>query len=172
LVFDEIQTGLCRTGSWLGFHQTTVEPDVYTLGKAIANGLPLSACVAREPVASAFQKGDHASTMMGGPAVCAGALEVLRIMEDEGLAGAAAAKGRRLADGLFSLPGVSGVRGRGLLLAAELAGGRSTEVVEAALGAGLVVNAVTPTALRLAPPLVVTQDEIDRAVHILGMVLS
>src|SRR5206468_4214875 len=81
LIFDEVQTGLCRTGSWLGFQQTPVDPDVYTLGKAIANGLPLSACVAREPVASAFQRSDHATTMMGGPVVCRAALECLRIME-------------------------------------------------------------------------------------------
>lgn len=171
LVFDEIQTGLCRTGSWLGFQETSVEPDIYTLGKAIANGLPLSACVAREPVASAFQHGDHATTLGGGPVVCCAAIQVLRIMEVEDLAKAARDKGERLAEGLFGLPGVSHVRGRGLLLAAELHAGGARDVCERALAAGLVANPVTETAVRFAPPLVVTHEEIDEAVHVLGKVL-
>lgn len=177
LIFDEIQTGLCRTGSWLGFQSAAgpespvIEPDVYTLGKAIANGLPLSACVAREPVASAFKPGDHATTMMGGPAICAAALAVLRIMEEDDLREAARVKGEHLAGALAALPGVTEVRGRGLLLAAELHEANAAEVVEAALNAGLVVNAVTPSALRLAPPLVVTDEDIEEAVNILGKVL-
>jgi acetylornithine aminotransferase len=172
LLFDEVQTGLCRTGSWLGFQQTPVEPDVYTLGKAIANGLPLGACVANEPAASAFQKGDHATTMGGGPVMCRAALAVLGVMEKENLAQAAVTKGAHLAAALYGVPGVSNVRGRGLLLATELEDGNSVEVAAAALNAGLVVNPVTPTALRFAPPLVVTEDEIEEAAHILTKVLS
>jgi predicted acetylornithine/succinylornithine family transaminase len=172
LILDEVQTGLCRTGSWLGFQQTPIEPDIYTLGKAIANGLPLSACVAREPVASTFEKGDHATTMMGGPVVCAAALEVLRIMEQDDLNSAAVEKGERLAEALFGLSGVTSVRGRGLLLAAELHGADATDVAARALDAGLVCNAVTTTAIRFAPPLVVTDDDIDEGVRIFGKVLA
>jgi predicted acetylornithine/succinylornithine family transaminase len=172
LILDEVQTGLCRTGSWLGFQQGAIEPDIFTLGKGIANGLPLGACVARELVAAAFHKGDHATTMGGGPAMCAAGLAVLRIMENEDLGKAARDKGAHLAEALDGLPGVSSVRGRGLLVGAELAQGDAAPVCARALDAGLVVNPVTPSALRVAPPLVVTDDEIDEAVRILAKVMS
>ncbi|HEX9774882.1 MAG TPA: acetylornithine transaminase [Actinomycetota bacterium] len=176
LVFDEVQTGLGRTGTWFGFQHAGVEPDIVTLAKALGAGLPIGACVAREEVAAAFGPGDHATTFGGGPVVCSAALAVLDVIESEGLVERSAALGallvERLREATASNPHVREVRGLGLLVAVELDGPWAAAAVSAALGRRLVVNNVTPTAVRLAPPLVVSEEQIERAVEILAGVLA
>ena len=171
LVIDEVQTGLGRTGRWFGFQHDGVRPDVVTMAKALGNGVPIGACWARSEVAAAFEPGDHATTFGGQPLAAAAARAVLAVMEAEDVPARATRAGARLWAGLAALPGVAAVRGAGLLLAAELTTRPSREAAAAALDAGLLVNPVTPTALRLAPSLLVTDDEIDEAVSILGSVL-
>jgi len=168
---DEVQTGLGRTGQWFGFEHFGVRPDVVTMAKALGNGVPIGACWARAEVADAFVPGDHATTYGGQPLAAAAARAVLAVMEREDVPAQARRAGARLQDGLAGLPGVVGVRGLGLLLAAELDGHDAREVAAAALDAGLVVNGVSATALRLAPSLLVTDDEIDDALSILEGIL-
>jgi predicted acetylornithine/succinylornithine family transaminase len=166
LVMDEVQTGLGRTGRWFGFEHAGVRPDVVTLAKALGNGVPIGACWARDEVAAAFRAGDHASTFGGQPLAARAALAVLDVMQAEDAPARARRAGERLAARLTDLPQVTAVRGWGLLLAAELAVGLdATAVARACLDAGLIVNAVTPTALRFAPPLLVTDAEIDEALE-------
>lgn len=173
LIVDEVQTGLARTGRWFAFHHEGVRPDVVTMAKALGNGVPIGATWAREEVASAFAPGDHATTFGGQPLAAAAAQAVLRVMEREDAPGRAATSGRLLTRALRDLAPVQEVRGRGLLLAAELGPGADAKGAAArALEAGLVVNAVSDTALRLAPSLLVSHSEIDDAVAILEKVLS
>jgi acetylornithine/succinyldiaminopimelate/putrescine aminotransferase len=173
LMIDEVQTGLGRTGRWFGFQHAGVEPDVVTVAKALGNGVPIGACWAKAGVAGAFRPGDHATTYGGQPLATAAAEAVLAELERIDAPARARAAGARLSAGLAALPGVVGVRGMGLLLAAELDPSLDAGTVAgSALSAGLVVNAVTTSALRLAPPLTVTDDEIDEALAILEGVLS
>ena len=173
LIVDEIQTGLARTGTWFGFEHAGIRPDIVTLAKALGNGMPIGACWARDDVAAAFGVGDHGSTYAGQPLATRAAITVLDEMERIDAPGLARKQGGRLAGALEALPGVSSVRGRGLLLAAELESGIDAKAVTAALlQRGLVANAVTPTALRFAPPLTVTDDEIDEAMNIVAAVLA
>jgi acetylornithine/N-succinyldiaminopimelate aminotransferase len=165
LILDEVQSGLGRTGAWFAFQHDGVIPDVVTMAKALGNGLPIGACWAQDAVASVFVPGDHATTFGGQPLAAAAARAVLRVMEREAVPERAHSAGERLRAGLKTLEGVTEVRGRGLLLAAELAEGiESAAVVKAALAEGLVVNGVTTTAIRLAPPLLVSDEEVDIAV--------
>jgi len=172
LILDEVQTGLGRTGKWFGFQHEGIQPDVVTMAKALGNGMPIGACWARAEVASAFVPGDHGTTFGGQPLAAAAARATLAVMEAEDVPTRATRAGARLADGLAALPGVASVRGRGLLLAAELADRPAKDVADLALERGLVVNAVTPTAVRLAPALLVTDAEIDEALAILLGCLS
>ena len=174
LLLDEVQTGLGRTGRWFGHqHAHGVRPDVVTMAKALGNGVPIGACWAREEVAVTFRPGDHATTFGGQPLVARTALAVLEVMEAEDVPARAARAGERLGVALGALPGVAEVRGAGLLLAAELAPGLDAKALETRCRErGLVVNAVTPTAIRLAPPLLVSDAEIDEAVGILGAALA
>lgn len=170
---DEVQTGLGRTGRWFGHQHFGVVPDVVTMAKALGNGMPIGACWARRDVAAAFAPGDHATTYGGQPLAASAARATLAVMRREDVPARAERAGARLTAALLGLSGVVAVRGLGLLLAAELAPGiDAREVAAAALTAGLVVNAVTPTALRLAPPLLVSDDDIDEAVHLLGAVID
>jgi predicted acetylornithine/succinylornithine family transaminase len=171
LMLDEVQTGLGRTGAWFGFQHEDVQPDVVTMAKALGNGMPIGACWARHDVAAAFVPGDHGTTYGGQPLAAAAARATLAVMEAEDVPARAARAGPRLAEGLADLAGVASTRGRGLLLAAELTDRPSKDVVAAALSRGLVVNAVTPTAVRLAPSLLVTDDEIDEALAVLEGIL-
>ncbi len=172
LMLDEVQTGLGRTGDWFGFQHEGVEPDVVTMAKALGNGMPIGACWAKADVAASFVPGDHGTTFGGQPLAAAAARAVLAIMEAEDVPARATRAGALLAGGLAALPGVISVRGRGLLLAAELDGPTARDVAAAALELGLVVNAVTPTAIRVAPSLLVTEAELDEALAVLEKVLS
>jgi predicted acetylornithine/succinylornithine family transaminase len=170
---DEVQTGLGRTGRWFGHQHLGVVPDVVTMAKALGNGVPIGACWARAEVADVFEPGDHATTYGGQPLATAAARAVLAVMEAEDVPTRATDAGATLTVGLQKLPGVADVRGLGLLVAAELVPGIDARLVAAeALERGLVVNAVTPSALRLAPSLLVTGAEIDRALAVLAAALA
>jgi len=172
MMVDEIQTGFGRTGRWFGFEHDGVRPDVVTLAKAMGNGMPVGACWARRDVAAVFEPGDHGSTYSGTAIATAAVNAVIDEMRRLDAPTLAATKGARLAADLAALPGVANVRGRGLLLAAELDDGDAPALYRRLLDAGLVTNAVTPTALRVAPPLTVSDDEIDEAVALIGKALS
>lgn len=172
LMFDEVQTGFGRTGRWFGFHHYDVKADVVCLAKAMGNGMPIGALWARADVAAAFVPGDHGSTYSGQPMATAAVRKVLEIMQRDDLANRAAAMGASLTAKLAALDGVVSVRGAGLILAAELERHNGGEVAAACLEAGLVVNGITPTALRLTPPLTVSDAEIDEALGILAAVLK
>jgi predicted acetylornithine/succinylornithine family transaminase len=161
---DEVQTGLGRCGAWFAHQRLGVVPDVVTMAKALGNGMPIGACWARRDVASCFRPGDHATTYGGQPLAAAAARSVLAVMERERVPERANRAAARITDALGGVPGVAGVRGLGLLIAVELADVPAPAVAAALLDAGVVVNAVTPTALRLAPSLLISDDEIDLAV--------
>ena len=177
LVLDEVQTGLGRTGAWFGFHHAGIRADVVTVAKALGNGIPIGAVWATKEVAAAFGPGDHGSTFAGQPVAAAAAREVLRVMEEIDAPRLARERGAELTDLLEGLPGISSVRGQGLLLGAELtpevlAERAAPQVALACLDAGLVVNGITPTALRMAPPLTVSSAELVEGTEILGEVLA
>jgi acetylornithine/N-succinyldiaminopimelate aminotransferase len=172
LMVDEVQTGLGRTGRWFGFQHAEVRPDVVTMAKALGNGVPIGACWARADLASVFEPGDHATTFGGQPLATAAARAVLATMQREDVPQRAARAGGRFRERLDALPAVTEVRGLGLLLAVELSDRDARDVNAALLAAGLVANAVTPTALRLAPSLLISDDEIDEATNIIQRVLQ
>ncbi|MCU1373731.1 MAG: argD [Actinomycetia bacterium] len=170
---DEVQTGLGRTGRWFAHQHFGVVPDVVTMAKALGNGVPIGACWARADVARAFEPGDHGTTYGGQPLAAAAARAVLAVMEAEDVPARAEKAGAHLMAALAALPAVAEVRGLGLLVAAELAEGFDSRLVAAeALRRGLVINAVTPTALRLAPSLLVSDAEIAEAVVVLAHALD
>ncbi len=172
LILDEIQTGLGRTGEWFAFHAAHLEPDVVTVAKALGNGMPVGACWATAEVAAAFGPGDHASTFGGQPLAMAAARATLAVMEEEDVCARARRAGDALATGLAELPGVRAVRGAGLLAAAELTGPFAGPAVASALEAGLLVNAVRPDAVRLAPSLLVTDGQLAEALSVLERALA
>ncbi len=172
LIIDEVQTGLGRTGTWWGYEYYGVRPDVVTMAKALGNGLPIGAVWAPADTASVWVRGDHGTTFGAGPVPAAAARAVLDEMQRLDAPASAERAGARLAQALSGLPRVAAVRGRGCLLAAELDGIDAKEVYAAALEAGLVINAPTPTALRFAPPLTISDDHIDEGVAILADVLA
>ncbi len=165
LMLDEVQTGLGRTGHWFAFQAQGLQPDVVTMAKALGNGMPVGACWARAEVAAAFGPGDHGSTFGGQPLALAAVKATLAVMESEDVCRRAREGGARLAAGLATLPGVVSVRGAGLLLAAQLEAPVAKEAAAWALDHGLLVNPVRPDAIRVAPPLLVRDDEIDAALR-------
>ena len=169
---DEVQTGLGRTGEWFGFQHFGVQPDVVTMAKALGNGVPIGACAARREVAAAFEPGDHATTFGGQPLAAAAAKAVLGEMRRLDVPALAVKAGERLRTALEPLDAVGRIRGLGLLLGVELVDRDARAVAARLLDDGLVVNAVTPTALRLAPPLTVTDAEIDEAVGMIAAALD
>ena len=172
LIIDDIQAGLGRTGQWFSWQALGLEPDIATVAKALANGLPIGACLATDRVAGAFRPGDHATTFGGGPVVCAAALAVLDEIEDRKLLENCRERSGQLRTGLELLPGVVDVRGRGLLLAAVVDSDRAAAVADAAREFGLIVNAVRPNAVRFAPPLTISAEEIEEAVERFGLALE
>ena len=177
LVMDEIQTGLGRTGRWFGYQHAGVQPDIVTMAKALGNGVPVGAVWARPAVAAAFGPGDHGSTFAGQPLALAAARAVLDTMVAMDAPAVVARLGAALTGLLEAVDGVQSVRGRGLLLAAEIseearAGRTAKDIASACLERGLVVNGVTPTALRLAPPFIVSEDQLAAGAAILAAVLE
>jgi len=173
LMVDEVQTGFARTGEWFGFQHSGVSPDVVTMAKGIGNGFPVGAIWAKREIAAVFSPGDHGSTY-AGTAIAGAAVEaVITEMKRIDAPALARTKGERLAARLSRIPEVVEVRGRGLLLAADLGAERDAKAVYLELLArGVVTNAVNASSLRFAPPITVSDDEIDEAVDALAMVLA
>jgi acetylornithine aminotransferase len=161
LWLDEVQTGVGRTGRWFAHEPSGVTPDLVTLAKGLGGGIPIGACLGLGEAGELLQPGHHGTTFGGNPVACAAALAVLRTIEDEGLLEHAEVLGRRLRDGLAADARVAEVRGEGLLIGVELVAEASADVVAVALRHGFIVNNPTPTAIRLAPPLVLTDDDAD-----------
>jgi acetylornithine/N-succinyldiaminopimelate aminotransferase len=174
LVLDEIQSGIGRTGAWFAHQAEGVTPDVLTLAKGLGGGLPIGACVGFGDSATALQAGDHGSTFGGNPIACAAALAVLETIEADGLLANVKLVGQALADGIEGVnhPLLNGVRGSGLWLAAVLTQDKAADVTTAARQAGFLVNAVQPDAVRLAPPLVLTQTEAEEFTAALPAILT
>jgi acetylornithine/N-succinyldiaminopimelate aminotransferase len=165
LIFDEIQTGIGRTGSLWAYEQTPVRPDLMTSAKALGGGMPIGACLTSPGASEVLEPGDHGSTFAGGPLASVAALAVLEIVDDAALLRSVREQGAKLREALLALDGVAAVRGRGLMLGVGLGDG----IEAAAIGTdllerGLIVNVPEPKTLRLLPPLTVDSDQIERAV--------
>jgi acetylornithine/N-succinyldiaminopimelate aminotransferase len=172
LVFDEIQTGMGRTGSLWAYEQLPVRPDVMTTAKALGGGLPVGACVTSEATMDVLEVGDHGSTFAGGPLVAAASLAAFEVIDDPDLLRRVRELGARLCDGLEGIGAVAEVRGRGLMIGARLEGADAREVATRALAEGLIVNPIGSETLRLLPPLVIAEDEVDEALEILRRMLN
>ena len=173
LMIDEVQTGYGRTGTWFGFNHYEISPDVVIMAKAMGNGMPIGATWAKREIASVFKPGDHGSTFSGTAIATSAAKATITEMQRLNAPQMASEKGAFLTSLLEKLPHVVSVRGRGLLLGVELAVGIDVKDVQSQLLTnGLVANAVTASALRLAPPLTVSEQEIREAVTILAQVLK
>ena len=173
LVFDEIQTGMGRTGSLWAYEQLSARPDVLTTAKALGGGLPAGACVTNPELGDVLEPGDHGSTFAGGPLVAAAALTALELIDDPELLRRVRELGGRLCDALRELPGVAEVRGRGLIIGVGLPEEADAGAVrDRALELGLIVNAPNPATIRMLPPLVIGEAEADEAVEILRRALG
>jgi len=175
LILDEIQTGLGRTGTLYAYQQLGIEPDIMTLAKGLASGIPIGAILAKDR-ASVFTPGEHGSTFGGNPLACAAGYATLKFILDSDIAGNANRVGQYLIDRLESLRGkfqfITDVRGCGLLVALEFNSDIADSLVMACLDRGLLVNRLKPNALRFMPPLIIGNEEVDEALSILDKVLS
>jgi acetylornithine/N-succinyldiaminopimelate aminotransferase len=159
LWLDEVQTGMGRTGRWFAHHADDVRPDIVTVAKGLGGGFPIGACIGVGAAGELLQPGNHGTTFGGNPVACAAALAVIGTIEADGLLEKVTVLGQKLRDGLAADPRVTEVRGEGLLIGLDLASDSSAEVFAAALAAGFIVNNPTPRRIRLAPPLVLTDDD-------------
>lgn len=170
LMLDEVQTGVGRTGTMWGYQQFGIEPDVMTLAKGLAGGVPIGAFLCKEE-ASVLAPGDHGSTFGGNPLACAAGTAVMRYIVDNDIPGHVQKVGAHLMDRLLGLKArheeIIDVRGRGLLAAIEFSEEKTVELLALCLERGLLLNAVSPTILRLFPALTITKGEIDEAMEIL-----
>jgi predicted acetylornithine/succinylornithine family transaminase len=173
LVFDEIQTGMGRTGSLWAWQQGPARPDVMTAAKALGGGLPVGACVTASALEGALDAGEHGSTFAGAPLAASAALAAIDVLDDPSLLRRVRELGGRLAAGMRALDAISEVRGRGLMLGAAVSDGvDARDVASRALEAGLVINVPAPGTLRLLPPLVIGDAEVDRALDVLDRCLA
>jgi acetylornithine aminotransferase len=172
LVFDCVQTGIGRTGQWFGFEHEKVQPDVITLAKGIGGGLPLGATIAYGKAAQLLEPGDHGTTFGGNPIACAAANAVLDVIESKKLMQSAKVFEKKIKKSLSAVPGVSEVRGRGLLLGIELRTPMAKKVAAAMLDAGIVVNAANEKTIRIAPPLIVTMTQVEKFISVFKKVMK
>jgi acetylornithine aminotransferase len=175
LIFDEVQTGMGRTGTLFAYEQLGVQPDIMTLAKGLGGGVPIGACLATAPVAKAFGPGSHASTFGGNPLACAAALAVLRVLLEGRILDQARRMGEYLGKGLSECKDrhhkIRDVRGLGLLQGMEVEIDART-VVEDCLKRGLLINATGEHVLRFVPPLIIAQPEIDRLLDVLSHIFD
>lgn len=174
LVLDEVQTGMGRTGTFFAHQHDGITPDVVTLAKGLGGGLPIGACLAIGPAADLMTPGLHGSTFGGNPVCAAAALAVLRVLAEENLVRHAEVLGKSLRHGIEALghPLIDHVRGRGLLCGVALTAPRAKDAEAAARGAGFLVNAAAPDVIRLAPPLIITDAQVDGFVAALPGILD
>ena len=175
LILDEIQTGVARLGTLFAYEQYNVEPDIMTLAKGLASGIPIGAILAKDR-AAVFSPGEHGSTYGGNPLACAAGYATIKYILDHNIVGNARQVGQYFMAGLQKLqqkyPFVTGVRGRGLLTAMEFNADIAKAVVTVCMEQGLLVNRVKPNAVRFMPPLIIGNKEVDQALAILDKVLS
>jgi acetylornithine/N-succinyldiaminopimelate aminotransferase len=171
LVFDEIQTGMGRTGSLWAYEQLPARPDVLTTAKALGGGLPVGACVTAPEAADVMERGDHGSTFAGGPLIAAASLAAFGVIDDSQLLRRVRDLGTRLGEGLEAIEGIGEVRGRGLMLGVRLDGIDAKEAASRLLGEGLIVNPIGADTLRFLPPLVIGEAEVDEALEIIERTL-
>lgn len=167
LIFDEVQTGLGRTGKMFGFQHFDVVPDIITLAKTLGGGFPIGCCLAKDEWADVFEPGDHAATFGGNPLACAAAIAAITEIRDGGWVKNAEEVGNYFKERLLELPGIKEVRGLGLMIAAEFTEPKAKAVAAKALENGLIVNTIGENVLRFVPPLILTKELVDRAVDIL-----
>lgn len=172
LIFDEVQTGLGRTGKMFGYQHSGVVPDILTLAKTLGAGFPIGACLARDRWADVFEPGDHASTFGGNPLACAAAIAAVTEIRDGGWVENSRVVGEYFREKLGGIPGVTEVRGAGLMIAADLQTPIAKELVGKALSRGLIINATGEATLRFVPPLIITKELVDRALGILTELLA
>lgn len=177
LIFDEIQTGLGRTGKFFAYEHYGIEPDIFTSAKALGGGIPLGAVIAKEQVAAAFEPGDHGSTFGGGPLACAAGMAVVQTILDEQLSDYAAQTGQYFFDCLKQLHAeygfITDVRGKGLMLGMELDQSiNGKDIVKAAFCNGFLINCAAHNTLRFIPPLIITKNEIDMLIEMLDNILK
>ena len=172
LVIDSVQTGMGRTGDWFGYEYSGITPDVITLAKGLGGGLPLGAMIALGKAADLFQPGDHGSTFGGNPVTTAAGLAAIKFIETQKLLKKVEKQGAFLMQELALIPGVSEVRGAGLLLGIELENLKSSDVASALQKEGVLVNAANPTTIRLAPALIVTDVQMKKFITIFKKVMS
>jgi acetylornithine aminotransferase len=172
LVFDCVQTGIGRTGQWFGFEHEKVRPDVVTLAKGLGGGLPLGATIAYGRAAELLQPGDHGTTFGGNPIACAAANAVLDVIESKNLMKSARVFEKKIKKSISALPGVSEVRGRGLLIGIELTTPIAKKVAASMLEEGVIVNAANDQTIRIAPPLIVTTPQIEKFISIFKKVMK
>lgn len=172
LVFDCVQTGIGRTGQWFGFEHEKVQPDVITVAKGLGGGLPLGATIAYGRAAHLLQPGDHGTTFGGNPIACAAANAVLDVIDNKKLMQSAKIFEKKIKKSLRNSPGISEVRGRGLLLGIELTSPNAKKIAAVMLEAGVIVNAANEQTIRIAPPLIVTSPQIDKFLVTLKKILK
>jgi acetylornithine/N-succinyldiaminopimelate aminotransferase len=172
LVFDEIQTGMGRTGSLWAYEQLPARPDVMTTAKALGGGLPVGACVTSAAAADVLERGDHGSTFAGGPLIAAASLAAFDVLDDAELLRRVRDLGTRFCAGLDGFDAIGEVRGRGLMVGARLEGGDAREAAASLLEEGLIVNPIGGETLRFLPPLVIGEAEVDEALEIIGRTLD
>ena len=175
LILDEIQTGMGRTGQWFAYQHNGIKPDVVTLAKALANGVPIGACIANEKTASVMKPGNHGSTFGGNPLACAAALAVIATITSEQLISKAADTGTYLIDGLKhklqSVSGVREIRGLGLMIGIDLERPCS-ELVLQALDQGLLFSVQAEHVIRLLPPLILSKEQADTIIEQVSQLVS
>lgn len=176
LILDEVQSGMGRTGTLWAYEQYGIEPDIMTLAKGLAGGLPIGACLAKEAV-DVFAPGDHGSTFAGGPLVCAGGVAVLREVLERELPARAGVLGRRLAQGLQELQqeadaGIKEVRAAGLWIGVQFVDERATAVLTRCREQGVLVNKTSNDTVRLAPPLIIDEADCDRFLDVFGRAVA
>jgi len=172
LLFDEIQTGMGRTGSLWAYEQLPARPDVMTTAKALGGGLPVGACITSEGTKDVLERGDHGSTFAGGPLIAAAALAAFGVIDDPELLRRVRELGGRLSEGLEGISAIAEVRGRGLMVGARLDRIEAEEAAGRLLDQGLIVNPIGADTLRLLPPLIIGEAEVDGALEILGRTLG
>ena len=172
LVIDAVQTGMGRTGDWFGYEYSGITPDVITLAKGLGGGLPLGAMIALGKASDLFQPGDHGSTFGGNPVTTAAGLAAIKFIETQKILKKVEKQGVYLMQELAVIPGVSEVRGAGLLLGIELENLKAADIAKALQNEGVLVNAANPTTIRLAPALIVTDAQLKKFVSIFKKVVS
>jgi acetylornithine aminotransferase len=172
LVIDAVQTGMGRTGDWFGYEYSGITPDVITLAKGLGGGLPLGAMIALGKTADLFQPGDHGSTFGGNPVTTAAGLAAINVIETQKILAKVQKQGAELMQELALVPGVSEVRGAGLLLGIELTQARASDIAVALRNEGVLVNAANASTIRIAPALIVSDVQIEKFISIFKKVMS